>query len=200
MTTTNDVARTVSRQPIDKLFMFHNELSIHPDWPWEQRRALAVFRSKVSNQVSGHFDRAFWNTVALQAAHQEKPVKYAILALSGLVEHVQAEGSPNDISSRVVEEGAFALQNYNEAIRELTSSAQNGCLKIDVCLITCLLFVSFEVRTNPPLGGLFDVYEKHADLTVGRSTASGSRSSTHQKWVKYSYRSPAAVKGHIQIL
>lgn len=44
--------------------------------------------------------------------------------------------------------GAFALEQYNIAIRDLlVPLSQNGERGIDLCLISCILFSCFEVIT-----------------------------------------------------
>ena len=112
-----------------------------------ERRSFDVFRTQFTSQFSGYFDGWFWNTVVLQASHQEPTIRHAILALSGLVQRVRLDDQLPPVSV-LNAEGTFALQHYNLAIRELKSSARDCTLSLDVCLITCLLFISFEVSRS----------------------------------------------------
>lgn len=111
----------------------------------QERQAFDVFRNRVTAQLSGHFDGWFWKRAVLQASHQEPIIKHATLALSGLAQSVQTKDPTRFLSQPDAFEGSFALQHYNRAIKELRSSAQRGHLRLDVCLITCLLFAAFEV-------------------------------------------------------
>ena len=117
------------------MFTFHGS--------YQERSAFEVFRSQVTSQLSGHFDAWFWDTVVLQASHREPTIRHAVLALSGLVQ--RARSQDRTAINIDASEGVFALQHYNQAIRELKSAAQKRELTLDVCLITCLLFASFEV-------------------------------------------------------
>ncbi|KAL6716715.1 hypothetical protein ACLMJK_006283 [Lecanora helva] len=111
----------------------------------QERHSFHCFRTRVTTQLSGYFDEWFWKRTVLQAAHQETIIRHAILALGSLVERVEHEDHSEAISLSSPSEGVFALQHYNHAIRELKLSAQRRQLSLDVLLITCLLFASFEV-------------------------------------------------------
>ena len=112
---------------------------------WEERRVFNVFRVRVADQMSGHFDGFFWKAIVLQAAHRENPVRHAVLALSSLAERLECGELPKDLAAKDVEEGIFALHHYNQAICELNALAERHELSLDVCLVTCLLFVFIEV-------------------------------------------------------
>ena len=114
----------------------------------EERSAFDTFCKSITSQLSGYFDGWFWNMVILQASHREPPIRHAILALSGLVERVQLEDRSAPSSYSDTCEGVFALQHYNRAIRELKVAAQRRELSLDVCLIACLLFATFEVSAR----------------------------------------------------
>ena len=113
---------------------------------YQERRAFDLFRTKITFQLSGDFDGWFWNTLLLQATHQEPAIRHAVLALSSLCEQYDTK---ENISSKtppyVTKEGPLALQQYNWAIAELTSAASKLGLAVDVCLMTCMLFAYFEV-------------------------------------------------------
>ena len=111
----------------------------------QERQAFDDFLRNIAFELSGHYDKDFWNTIVPQASHREKPIRHATLALSGLIQQTQHAERPGMPKSPDLDEGVFALQHYNQAIRELTLASQRGQLSLDVCLITCLLFVAFEV-------------------------------------------------------
>ena len=114
----------------------------------QERHVFEIFRTVVASQMSSYFDGWFWHTTVLQASHQEPAIRHAILALSGLVERMQHEDRLDSPKFPGSDEGTFALLHYNHAIRELHSSAQKNQLSLDVCLMTCLLFASFEVGND----------------------------------------------------
>lgn len=89
-------------------------------------------------QLAGFFGSDFWETLVLRAAHHEPAVRHGLIALGSLHEHQALR--PGDHAT-------FALEQYNFAIRGLLSpSSENGRPSADICLITCVLFICFEVR------------------------------------------------------
>ena len=123
--------------------MYINPSFEFPDITSDERMAFNFFRTQVTSQLTGYFDGWFWKTAVLQASHHEPAIKHAILALGSLVQRMQLKSRLT--SSSEPNEGIFALQHYNRAIKELKISSRRRSLCIDVCLITCLLFSAFEV-------------------------------------------------------
>ena len=114
----------------------------------EERRSFEFFRSRTSLQLSGFFDAGFWTRVVIQAAHYEPAVRHAVLGLSSL--HERFESGDKSIFSPNWDwnEGGFALQQYNRAIQQIIQPKHGSQQAVDICLIACMLFASFEVRVT----------------------------------------------------
>ncbi len=90
--------------------------------------------------LSGIFDPTFWTRLVLQATHHEPTIRHAVIALGALHES-------SKVGSRE-EPSVFAMQQYGKAIRCLVKPIQEKQKQAaDVALITCVLFVSFEVSS-----------------------------------------------------
>ena len=112
----------------------------------EERRCFNFFRSRTSVQMAGFFPSEIWDRLILQATHYEPAIKHAVLALGSLHERFENEDQSLQKQTWSRDEGGFALEHYNLAIQSLMNPANSGRLNIDVCLIACMLFCSFEVR------------------------------------------------------
>ena len=114
-----------------------------------EQRAFDMFQKKVAFQLSGPFDSWFWNDTLLHASYPEPAIKHALLAISGLVECLEFEYSDLPWPCGREDQDAFALEHYNKAIHILLSSSRKQQLRVDVCLIACILFAFFEVSILP---------------------------------------------------
>ena len=112
----------------------------------EERRCFNFFRSRTSVQISGFFSSEIWDRLILQATHYEPAIRHAVLALGSLHERFLEEDQSLRKPTWSRDEGGFALEHYNLAIQSLMNPVNSGRLNIDVCLIACMLFCSFEVR------------------------------------------------------
>lgn len=111
--------------------------------PPELRRSFSFFTHRTSPQLAGFFRSDFWERLVLQAAYHESTVRHAIVAIGSLHELVERQTGITDATR------AFALEQYNLAIRELLLPLSQGEERgIDVCLISCILFACFEVRIS----------------------------------------------------
>jgi hypothetical protein len=93
----------------------------------------------------------FWNTLLLQTAHHEPAVRHAVFALGALHEVFEVHGAHSPDEN-------FAVSQYIHAISLLVGpgTKKGKTLNLDVALITCVLFVCFEVR--PPLLDRLDLF------------------------------------------
>ena len=112
----------------------------------EERRCFNIFRSRTSVQMAGFFSSEVWDRLILQATHYEPAIRHAVLALGSLHERFENEDQSLQKQTWSRDEGGFALEHYNLAIQSLMNPVNCGRLNIDVCLIACMLFCSFEVR------------------------------------------------------
>ncbi|KAK9781214.1 putative transcriptional regulatory protein [Seiridium cardinale] len=105
----------------------------------ESSRSFAFFLNRTSPQLAGFFGSEFWERYVLQAAYHESAVRHAIVAIGSLHELIEHRTEVADIN------GTFALEHYNLAIKGLlVPLSLYGERGIDVCLITCILFICFE--------------------------------------------------------
>lgn len=111
----------------------------------DETRCFEFFRYRTSPQLAGFFPSEFWSNLVLRAAFHEPVIKHAILALGSL--HERFSNGDQSIFNPIWTkgEGGFALVQYNQAIKHLVKPVDEGQQAIDVYLIACMLFSSFEV-------------------------------------------------------
>lgn len=113
----------------------HPSAEIHPCA--SSRRSFSFFVQKTSSQLAGLFGSEFWERLVLQAAHHEPAIRHAITAIGSLHEN-KTFGRDSEVK--------FALRQYNLAIRSLLATPSPGEQRgLDVSLISCILFICFEV-------------------------------------------------------
>jgi hypothetical protein len=104
----------------------------------QERRSFQFFCTETVRILSGVFNPIFWTRLVLQATHHEPAIRHGAIALGALHRNLE-------ISSRD-ELNTFAMQQYGKAIRCLVKPIQERHRQAaDVALITCVLFISFEV-------------------------------------------------------
>lgn len=112
-----------------------------------ERRCFYYFQQRATDQLAGDHDSEFWKRLVLQAAHQSPPIRHAIVAVGALYEQYEAAESTS--LRRGITPDAFALHHYIKAIKSLIEPiSKQGHQAADVALVTCILFVSFEVTTS----------------------------------------------------
>lgn len=113
------------------------------------RRSFAFFTQRTRSELAGFFGSTFWERLVLQAAHHEPAIRYAIIAIGSLHEQRAISSDSKD---------TFALEQYNSSIKSLLEPiSQSAGRGVDVCLILCILFASFEVfqhssKVSQPIG------------------------------------------------
>ena len=109
-------------------------------------RGLQYFRTRAAAALSGHFASEFWNTVVLQAADTEPPVRHALFALSALQESLEDPGTLNG--------GQQFQHNYRVAIAEydtalvLTAQSLETTVTPEAVLISNVLFMCIELMQH----------------------------------------------------
>lgn len=111
-----------------------------------ESRSLLYFKARTVPQLSGFFGSEFWECLLLQATHHEPSLRHAVIAIGSLHERFEAGNTSLLPSNQDVDQGSFALKQYNLAIRSLVGSMSKRTPAADVWLIGCILFTSFEVR------------------------------------------------------
>ena len=126
-----------------------SSLSSKTTWSERERRSFHFFCHTTAAQLSRFQEEDFWDKLILQASHVEPAIRHAIIALGSLHENfvnhnglIFRHGPSHRLDS-------FALQQYNLAIKFLVEPfLQNERPGIDICLVACLLFASFEARAQ----------------------------------------------------
>ncbi|KAN0101530.1 hypothetical protein V8E51_012040 [Hyaloscypha variabilis] len=113
----------------------------------QERRSFSYFCRHTFPQLSGSFDTDdFWQRL-LQATHHEPAIRHAAVALGAL--HEIYEAIPNtDFAFTLSERKAhdvFAMQQYSKAIKALLGSSGGKEQAVDIALVTCVLFIYFEI-------------------------------------------------------
>ncbi|KAJ5105991.1 hypothetical protein NUU61_003338 [Penicillium alfredii] len=142
-----DASQTELRSEIDRAIP-RRTWNINPDQrivlvpgTREERQYVHFFCTQVTEAISGVFHSDVWSQFLPQLSHQNSTIRHAVAAVGALYERrvlVLSNGSS--------EPEHFALQQYNKAIRDFLGqlgSAQE--VGVELMLITCLLFVCFEM-------------------------------------------------------
>ena len=104
-------------------------------------RCFDFFCKRTVVVFSGIFDPTFWTRLVLQATHHEPAIRHAAIALGALHES-------SEVGSRV-KPSIFAMEQYGKAIRYLVKPIREKQKQAaDVALMTCVLFVCFEVSSH----------------------------------------------------
>jgi hypothetical protein len=124
----------------------------------QAKRSFSFFVQRTCRQLAGFFGSYFWETLVLQVAHHESAVQHAIVAIGSLHELLEHHSAMTNASR------TFALEQYSLAINALlVPLCKDGKRGLDVCLIACILFTSFEVCPILVIG-----CPVHADLVLYR--------------------------------
>jgi hypothetical protein len=107
----------------------------------KELRAIEFFCRKAAPQLSGYFHGHFWQGAVLQFSQDEPVVRYAVIALSSLVENDSYGVDPS--SSHPNSLRHFALESYNQAIQRLVTH-MNDTDSIRVPLMTCIIFICID--------------------------------------------------------
>ena len=113
---------------------------------FEEQRSFHYFRTCTAKQLSGFYGSELWDRFVLQATHHEPALRHAVIALGSLHEKFQNKDLSTLGSNLDAAQGGFALTQYIEAIRHLTRPSTSGRHSIEVCLMSCMLFASIEVK------------------------------------------------------
>ncbi|KAJ8103685.1 hypothetical protein POJ06DRAFT_204448 [Lipomyces tetrasporus] len=113
-------------------------------WSVEECRGFAYFQTRTATALSGRFLSPFWNSLVLQAAHNEPAVLQALITVAQFHERLEIGGVDGIGQFEGLQQAA--VRNYSKALsmaRELQSVANP-----DATLIACVLFVCIELMQN----------------------------------------------------
>lgn len=140
-------------------------------------RSFQFFYEKTVSSLAGYCGSELWSRSVLQVSQKEKPVWHALVALGALHENFEnGQQIPGPWFSRKSHD-TFALQQYLAAIRALLRpsedsgspsstyviSSHGATLSVDVCLISCVLFVCYEVCYSTTLLADTHSFDHHSD-------------------------------------
>jgi hypothetical protein len=115
----------------------------------QERRSFEFFCRRTVPELSGSFDNnEFWQRLLLQATHHEPAIRHAAVAVGALHERFENSLDAN-LTFKLNEkktQDVFVLQQYSKAIKALLVPQEvQGKQAADVPLMTCVLFIYFEV-------------------------------------------------------
>ncbi|KAK5168279.1 uncharacterized protein LTR77_006848 [Saxophila tyrrhenica] len=109
-----------------------------PDTTVEEDSAFHHFRVHVVDSLAGLFDSCVWHRHVISIAMHEPAARNAAIALGALERH-EDDGSNDEL----------ALKHYSMSMRALHDKIPlQGQAATQLILVTCLLFVAFELRKN----------------------------------------------------
>lgn len=126
----------------------------------QETRSFQFFYERTVPSLAGYCDSEFWSGLVLQVSQHEESVWHALIALGSLHENFEKDQQIPGFWFTRLGYDRFALQQYILAIRALLGSScppshlipnylaggpPKG-LTVDVCLVSCILFVFIEVR------------------------------------------------------
>lgn len=122
-----------------------------------ERDAFRWFQYRTVTKIPGVFGSCFWDTLVLQACHDEPAVFHAALALSSFhrgnrIQTVSSSCIPNDREK-------LAFKHYGKAIQCLQphlsthGGGSDNLQSLRIVLITCLLFTCLEYLRGDSISG-----------------------------------------------
>ena len=127
-------------------------LSPDPSRTSDEGRGFDFFRTRVAVNLNGFFESSFWTHDILQAAQHEPSIHHAVVALASLSETLlrnKAEHENEEEKEREHTPEPFAIKQHSKAISSLSKNLRDGKEQCsEVVLITCALFICFEMFQN----------------------------------------------------
>lgn len=105
----------------------------------KELHAYGFFRSQTVPQLCGLYGSTLWDRIILQSSHHEPAIRHAAIALGALHEQLIS----GDVPEQSKFQGSFAIQQYLKSISYLIPP--NSTQSVDVALMTCAIFVCFDV-------------------------------------------------------
>ncbi|KAH8597821.1 hypothetical protein B0O99DRAFT_592375 [Bisporella sp. PMI_857] len=134
---------------------------------FDERRHFCFFQQRTAPELSGYFDKEFYNHLLLQISRNQPAIRHAVIALGALHESVKQQEPANGTLK------SLSLRHYMKAIRELASDLADAQQRVSVTLICCVLFIWLEtiqgnhvLRMQQLAGGLNILREWHRNVVA----------------------------------
>jgi hypothetical protein len=106
-----------------------------------EQRCLYFFRTFTAPKLSGQFSSDFWERRVVLAADVEPAIRHAAIAIAAV--HQDFVGwHQNRVYDPSIQ--AFAFRQYTKAISHLYQLMSTQTQQLDITLISCILFISFD--------------------------------------------------------
>ncbi|TVY43149.1 putative transcriptional regulatory protein, partial [Lachnellula occidentalis] len=128
-----------------------SSISVHLEGTARQRRSFSFFLEFTAPHLCAPeaLTDEFWKTLLLRTAHHEPVVKHAVIALGALHEAFEKGGFDGGDKD-------FAVSQYIRSLELMVKPElkKRNKISVDVALITCVLFVCFEILRGNHLSAL----------------------------------------------
>lgn len=102
------------------------------------------FQVTTAGLLGGSFENDLWKTLIMQACESSPSIVHAVIAMSALSFKPPLQHATKSIHER----RAFAFREYSKAISLHRQSTAEGKAALRTNLITCLVFVNFEIMAG----------------------------------------------------
>jgi hypothetical protein len=114
-------------------------LSTHLPGSAIEKRGLQFFIRNTAEELSGYFDKGFWEYLLPQALSAEPALRHGVVAIGSL--HEDFKNRKLTYSS---ESTGLATDQYAKAIGQLRRSLSTGKQNSVTALMACILFICFD--------------------------------------------------------
>lgn len=167
---------------------YNPNVSIHETE--EESRYFQVFSERMVHEFSGFFEgtvsSSFWTRLVLQESHNVKSIRHAVIALGALSKSYDNTPRPHlkvniiqDIDRRHHEQAVLQHLKAIQALNQYISSSDSPQLRN--ALITCLLFVCFEIFQSSCVAAVQQIYGGLKILQSYYTGKSGARPAAHRR-------------------
>lgn len=114
-------------------------LSTHLPGSAAEKRGLQFFIRNTAEELSGYYDKGFWEYLLLQASSSEPALRHGVVAIGSLHEDFRNRKLLYSSTST-----GFAIDQYSKAIGNLRKSLAAGKQASLTALMACILFICFD--------------------------------------------------------
>lgn len=129
------------------------QLTFLSNMPAVEGQAFAFFREHTLHEIPGGFESSYWESLVLQLSLHESSVRHAAVAVGAIHRSMRGQCPSLGTEGYLERANPLAMKQYIKSLNHLRKrlSGPNNCECGHVALVTCLLFVCFEMlRGNRP--------------------------------------------------